>query len=438
MNTEVIKKAVEESAAVHGADGYEVNIQSTTRASAEALKDEISSVNYTRSGAMTVRCVKGGKSGYASSELVTAEEAAALVQRACENALVVDDFDEVPLFAGSAHYTEIQEKPAEPMSAESMKENTMQLQKIAYATSDKVVDGTQSFTSYESEEVAFLNSAGLDLSYTDAIAYHGVAAAVKDGEQAEEHYEVGFIGEETVEETAQRAVQTALSQLGADSIPSGKYDIVMDASTMRSLLSVYSSVFSARSAFLKTTLLAGREGEKVASDNFSLIDDPFYPTKHGRCPFDAEGVAVFKKNVIEHGVLKTLLYNRMYAAKFHCETTGNAASAKTIAPKGLYIEAGDLTSEALLEKLQNGLYITKLNGLHAGANVQSGEFSLEASGFMVENGRKTKPVKNITIADNFYALIKKVEALSDTVDFGVSFTFGSPEVMFKDVSVSGQ
>ncbi|WP_455663059.1 PmbA/TldA family metallopeptidase, partial [Pradoshia sp.] len=78
--------------------GYEIDIDSSVSAGAEALKDEISAVSYSRTDSMTVRCVKNGKSGYASSELVTPEAAAELVRRACENALVVDDEDEVPLF----------------------------------------------------------------------------------------------------------------------------------------------------------------------------------------------------------------------------------------------------------------------------------------------------------------------------------------------------
>ena len=82
MNTEAIKKAVAESAAACGASGYEINISTSISAGAEALQQEISSVTYTNSGSLTVRCVKDRKSGYASSELVTPEEAAALVERA--------------------------------------------------------------------------------------------------------------------------------------------------------------------------------------------------------------------------------------------------------------------------------------------------------------------------------------------------------------------
>ncbi len=438
MNTTEIKIAVAEAAEQAGAEGYELTIEAGISTSAEALKDEISSISYSRASSMRVRCVKGGKSGYAESELVTPEAAAELVYRACANAAVVDDPDEVPLFEGSESYEKVEEEQVEIPSAEELIAHTLDIQKKLYAQSDKIVDGTQSATSGMSEEKAFINSAGLDLSYETSLVYHMAVAAVKEGEDAQENYEMADVRKKSADELAEKAVKGAIEMLGAEAVESGKYDIIIDKSTMCSLLATFSSVFSAKSAFLKTTLFAGKEGEVVASDILTIADDPFYPDKFGKCPFDGEGVAVYKKNIIENGVLKTLLYNRMYAKLFNKETTGNAASAKSITPKGMYIEGGKMTEAQLLRTLVDGIYITELKGLHAGANVQSGDFSLEAAGFLVENGRKTRPVKNITIADNFYNMLKKVTAISDTVEFRVGSSFGSPEVMFTDVSVSGK
>ena len=162
------------------------------------------------------------------------------------------------------------------------------------------------------------------------------------------------------------------------------------------------------------------------------------PEKFGHCPFDGEGVAVYTKNVIENGRLNTLLYNRMYAKLLGRETTGNAADATHIEPKGLYFAPGELSNAELLKKLGDGLYLTSLQGLHAGANVQSGDFSLQADGFLVKNGEKVAPIKNFTVADNFYQLLKKVDAISSEVRFGVGSDFGSPEILFTDVAVSGK
>ena len=438
MNTQNIKQAVAGAAKQLGADAFEIEINTRESAAAEALKDEISTISYSRSSTMTVRCVLEGRSGYASSELVTPEAAAELVEQACANAQAVDEEDTMDLFSGSERYTPVSDKAEQLPSAEEMKENTMKLQRIAYAASDKIVDGTQSVTSGLRVGTALINSKGLDLHYECSLVYHGVIAAVKEGDEAADEYRLVPVSREDAQVTVDKAVSGALSKLGADSVDSGKYSMILDKGTVRSLLSTFAAVFSARSAYLKTTLLAGKEGQMVASPCVTVVDDPFYPTKFSHCPYDGEGVAVYTKNLIEKGELKTLLYNRMFAKLLNKETTGNAASAKSIEPKGLYIAPGDVSEEALLEKLGSGLYITGLNGLHAGANTQSGDFSLQAEGFWVEGGRKVRPVKNFTIADNFFTLLKKVEAIADTVEFGTGSSYGAPEVLVKDISVSGR
>ena len=442
MNTEAIKKAVAEAAARYGAEHYEINIVTEESASAEALKKEVSTVSYSRSSKMQIRCVVDGKSGYAMSELVTPEAAFDAVETACGNALCVDDPDEMPLFGGSESYQQVNDPIPTLPSAEEMKAMALELQELTYAASDKIVDGSQSQVSGVRESHVMMNSEGLDLSHDFGLVYRVAMAAVKDSrdgaEDAADDYIVANVAKETAEESVRKAVKGALDNLWGEPVPSGKYHVIMDESTVSALLRVFSVAFSARSAYLGTTLLAGKEGQQIASEAFTLMDDPFHPDKTEHRPFDGEGVATYTKTLVDKGVLNTLLYNRMYAKLMGKETTGNARDAKTIAPTGLYLAPGAYAEEALLERLGNGIYITSLNGLHAGANTQSGDFSLQATGFLVENGKKTRPVKNFTIADNFFQLLRKVDALGDKVKFSLTSSVGAPEVLFTDVSVSGK
>lgn len=438
MNAEMIKQAVAQAAAQWGAQDYEITIYTEESASAETLKQEISTVSYARGSTMTVRCVVGGKSGYASSELVTPETAAQLVATACANAEAVDEADTMELFAGSAHYTAVSEEAAALPSAEEMKDNALHLQKLAYDASERIVDGTQAFTAGTRVAKAMMNSRGLDVHYENTLVYHGLSAAVKDGEESCDQMRIVPMGKEEPQTTVDKAVTAALAMLGADTVDSGKYNMILDKDTVRNLLSTFAPVFSARSAYQKVTLLAGKEGQSVAAPCVNLVDDPFHPGKTSHCPYDGEGVAVYAKPVIENGVLKTLLYNRTFAGLLGKQTTGNAAGAKDIEPKGLYLAPGTQTQEQLIEQLGTGLYITGITGLHAGANTQSGDFSLQAEGFLVENGKKTRPVKNFTIADNFFTLLQKIRAVADTVEFGVASNFGAPEVLVEDISVSGR
>ena len=438
MNMELIRNAVAEAAKRFGAEEYELTISSDESTSVEALKKEISTVSYSRSDSMVVRCVVGGKSGYAASELVTPEAAELIVETACDNAGVVDEADKVGLFPGSDHYKTSRDTAIELPSTDELKERALKLQGLAYAASEKVIDGTQSIVSGMNIAKDVMNSAGLQLHYEAGLVYQGLMAAIKDGEDAADDFCLTDVSKKTVEETVEKAVSGALSKLGADTVPSGKYDIIMDAATICSLMERYADVFSARSAYLKTTLLAGMEGQMVGSEKLTLIDDPFYPEKFGHCPFDGEGVAVSTKKVIENGRLNTLLYNRMYAKLLGNETTGNASSATGIEPKGLYIAPGELSNEELLKKLGDGLYLTSLQGLHAGANVQSGDFSLQADGFLVIDGVKAAPVKNFTVAGNFFQLLKQVTDMSSQVKFGVGSDYGAPDVLFSGLAISGK
>ena len=437
-NMDLIRNAVAEAAKQFGAEGYELTISSKEETGVEALKKEVSTVSYARSGSMVVRCVVGGKSGYAASELVTPEAAALIVETACDNARVLDEADQVGLFPGSDHYETSRDACVDLPDTDELRERALNMQELAYAADPKVVDGTLTVVTGMNVVQDVMNSAGLQLHYETGLVFQGVQAAVKDGEDASDDFCLTELGKKTAEETVQKAVSGALSKLGADTVPSGKYDVIMDSATICSLMKRYADVFSARSAYLKTTLLAGCEGQMVGSERLTLIDDPFYPEKFGHCPFDGEGVAVYTKKVIENGVLNTLLYNRMYAKLLGRQTTGNASSATSIEPKGLYIAPGTLSNEELLRKLGDGLYLTSLQGLHAGSNVQSGDFSLQADGFLVKDGVKASPIKNFTVAGNFFQLLKQVADVSSEVKFGVGSDFGAPDVLFNGLAISGK
>jgi PmbA protein len=263
---------------------------------------------------------------------------------------------------------------------------------------------------------------------------------VSNGKEMSNDFQIklGKLDEIDTDTLTKKAADEAVLKMGGDVAPTGNYPVVFSPGAMASLLGVYSSIFSSEAAQKGLSKLSGREGEQVAAACVTIVDDPFHKDNPMPMNFDAEGSPTHCKNVVENGVLKTLLYNRMYAKLMGRETTGNANDAKTIGPNGLYLAAGALSEEALLERLGNGLYVTSFQGLHAGANTGSGDFSLQAKGFLVENGKKTRAVKNFTVADNFFSLIKKVDELSDKVKFSATSSIGAPDVLFTDVSISGK
>ena len=193
------------------------------------------------------------------------------------------------------------------------------------------------------------------------------------------------------------------------------------------------------------SLLAGKEGQIIASDKLTIKEIPMYDKALIKIPFDSEGVITKEKAIIDSGLFNTALYNLKTAHKVGRESTGNGfrssyASSVSISFTNLVVESGSKTFDELCETVGNGLYITDLNGLHAGVNTISGDFSLFCEGFLIENGKIVRPVEQITIADNFFDVIKKISEVGNDV---ISYPDGagemfSPSIIVKDISVSGE
>ena len=144
---------------------------------------------------------------------------------------------------------------------------------------------------------------------------------------------------------------------------------------------------------------------------------------------------------MENGVLKTLLYDLTTAFKTGKTTTANGRRGGSISPYNFAISAGDDSFDTLLEKAGDGIYVTGIKGLHAGANAITGDFSVESEGFLIKDGKKAGPIKSFTVAGNFFDLLRNIDALSNEVKWGIpgGFTvFGSPDVLIKNMSVAGK
>ncbi len=446
MNFEEAREVLVRAAKAEGLSEYEIYYMQGESMSAETLKDEISSFSSSVGGGISFRCISNGKMGYASSELFEEDEMISLVKRAISNAANMDG-DEVPeIFAGSPSYEKNSHKAPRDISAAELKDAALKLQRRTYAESEYVTEGTQSGAVVSKIEVALSNSYGLELRNTLGMCGSYVQAVVNREGEAEDEFEfsLGIEGEE-YDSVSNKTVNGALKKLGATEVESGKYDIIFSGKTMKAMLSTFSPVFSGKNAYEGLSLLNGKIGEKIAADCITIVDDPMREVSTMQTSFDGEGVATYRKNVIENGVLKTLLYDLATAKKVGVASTGNGhrdsyTSPVSISPYNFYIKGGDKTLHELLAGVEKGIYITELKGLHAGANAVTGDFSIESAGFIIENGKRGSAVKSFTVAGNFFELLLSIEDISDNVDFSMpSLTaFGSPDVLLRQMSVAGK
>ncbi len=433
-----------------GIGEYEMYYSLGTSVSIDTLNREVNAFSSSDSHGICLRVLVDGKMGYASTELFDPDEMPSLVERAVKNAASVEKLDTVGIFAGSDSYEKVRTPAYSPMGAGELRRVALDVSERLYAMDERVKDGTVSQALTVGVRVGLCNSHGLDLSASYGVNVIAAEAVVAEGdEQQSEFSYTAYTADSAQSDTdkiVREAVVGAVDKLGATDVPSGKYNIVISGKEMRSLLSVYSGAFSAKSVLDGMSPLKGKEGTAVASEIVTLTDDPQREGNAVGITFDAEGVATHRRAVIDKGVLTTLLHNRETALAMGKTTTANAskasyASAVGISPYSFAIEPGTDSLDDLFSRADDGIYITELKGLHAGANTVTGDFSLESEGFMIRGGKRAEAVRSFTIAGNFFDLLKNITALSDTVDRGVQMGitgFASPAVLVPNMPVAGK
>ena len=427
---------------------YELYYQAGSSVSVDTFQHAVNEFSSSTSGGVCFRCIVDGKMGYASTEALNAEQAKALVLKAADSAAVLEAEEQVFLGEGGQEYEPLNIESYELPSTETLISKILEVQEKLYAADPAVIDGCQTEGLLEQSEIAICNSKGLDLSYRNQTSGLIVVGVVSDGKEMANDFQakLGNLAQIDADALVKKAVEGAKVKLGGEPAPTGQYPVVFSPDAMSSLLQVYSSVFSSEAAQKGLSRLGDAEGQVIAAPIVTLVDDPFHPENPEPINFDAEGSPTHRKNIIEKGVLNTLLYNLKTAAVAGKKTTGNASKAGYDAAVGLrpftmYLENGDLSEEELLAKAGNGVMITSLGGLHAGADPISGDFSLQSAGFMIRDGKKAEYVKSFTVAGNFYDLLKNIVGIADNCQLPMPFgmtTFGAPSVLVEGLSVAGK
>jgi PmbA protein len=187
----------------------------------------------------------------------------------------------------------------------------------------------------------------------------------------------------------------------------------------------------------KTSFLRDKMGTKLFRDGIRIVDDPLRKRGLRSHPFDGEGVVCKKLALIDNGVLRSWLLDSATARELNLVTTGNAqrggSSATSPAPSNLHLEPGPLSPDELIADITDGFYVTDLIGV--GANMVTGDYSRGASGFWIENGKRTYAVSEITIAGNLLDMFRTLTPAND-----LEFRYGTnaPTLRVEGLTVAGQ
>lgn len=423
-----------------GLEDIEIYAVSKTDLSLEVYNQVIEKNEISKMTTILIKGVYEGKMAKVKVEDLTEENIENMLDKLIDSAKHITANEPAIIFKGSKEYVEIDETNFDFLSVDPTDKVKLLMDIEKGIKEHPLVTNVQTVTySENAAQTSIVNSKGLDLykEHTYALVY-AIGVFEKDGQiktgfnyQAVRNY-----NEFDKDKLIKGVIKNGTDQLGATSVPSKVYPVVFDSENFSGLLGAYRSIFTGEAAFRKLTKLDGKQGELIADEKVNLIDDPFHPKALFKTAFDDEGVATKKRAWIENGKFTDFSHNLKTAKIFNTEPTGNGSTGG-IGPHSLYLEPGKESLDEILSTIEDGIYINSLVGLHAGVETVSGNFSLQAAGFKIEQGKLTDAVDMIVVSGNFFNLLKDVEMIGNDFAFGMN-GIGSPSVKIKGLTIGGK
>lgn len=431
-----------------GLDDVEIYLVKTKAMSINVYEGQVESTLLQEEESLSLRGIYEGRMGYSYTEKLVDESIPELLANLIHYAQCNESPDLEELSQGLELVDEKKEDLLSQTSVEEKISYLLDLEKKAYETDKRVKKISQCSYEEKTKEIHIKNTLGLDLKegYTTAILSLGTVAEEEQTMQTGYSFlVVNALKEKDQERLIKESVGDALALLGSESIPTGTYEVLLRSNVAAELMSAFMPIFFSDQVQMGLSLLKGKEGTMIAHEKISLLEDPQMNGGVVRRSFDDEGSLCRKKYLIESGRLKTFLYNKKTGKREGKESTGNGfrdshKSSLGVGSTNLYLKPGKTSLEALLSQMEEGILITDVDGLHAGVSPTSGNFSLISKGFLVKNKKIERPVSQITIAGNFFDLLKELKGIGNDLAFSypTGNLFGSPSLYLGKLEIGGE
>jgi PmbA protein len=224
------------------------------------------------------------------------------------------------------------------------------------------------------------------------------------------------------------AAKKTIQKLNPRKIESEKISIIFDRRISKGILSAFASSISASAIARGTSFLKDKLNEEIFSSSINIFDKPDIVKGLGSRYFDSEGVKTEELKLVDQGVLKHYLVDTYNGKKLNLKSNGRNDGTSNI-----FFDNGSISFIDLLKSNQRTLYITETIG--HGSNLVTGDYSVGATGFMVENGVFKYPVSEITIAGNFKDIFKNI-TLADDLEF--KYSTNAPTMLIEGMVVAGK
>jgi PmbA protein len=434
-----------------GATDAECTISEGEEFSVSVRMQEVENLKEAGSRGAGIRVLTGEKGAQRAGSSYTSDLSPEGIEKMVKAALELAKITSVDPFGGLPELGELgklegdlklYDEAIAKMTTEWKIDQAMRAEKAAFDFDTRIqLSEGASFDSHIGRRI-FANSRGFLGGYrTSSCSLSVVPVAKQDGLMERDYWHTSARNSgrlESPESVGRIAAQRAIRRLNARKVPTQKVPVIFEPRTAGQLLGDIFGAVNGGAIYRHASFLAGKLGEKIASDALTVVDDATIPGLFGTTPFDDEGVASRRTMVIERGVLKSYLLNTYSARKLNLKTTGNASRGITgnagIGPGNFFIEAGALAPAEIIANIPSGLYVTELIG--GGANTVTGDYSSGAAGLWIENGKLTYPVSEITIAGTMQQMLQGIEQVGSDLEFRSSIA--APTILIREMTISGQ
>ena len=300
------------------------------------------------------------------------------------------------------------------------------------ASKDKKIVNTESSFTEDKSNFILANSDGFCKGYKTSSFVASSVTVAKDDKSMERDYEYtnkchlkDIID---AEELGRIAAEQTIRKLSPKKIGSEKIAIIFDKRIAKGILSTFASAISSSAISRGTSFLKDKINQKIFSNELNIFDKPDILKGLGSRSFDSEGVKTNTLKLVEQGVLRHYLVDTYNGKKLNLKSNGRCGGTSN-----LYFDNGNISYKDLLNSNSKCLYITETIG--HGSNIVTGDYSVGATGFLIESGEFKYPINEITIAGNFNDMFQNI-TLANDLEF--EYSTNSPTMMIEGMVVAGK
>lgn len=434
--SQLVEEALKQ-AKINGASAAEAEVSEGFGYSVTVRLNEVETIEYNRDKDLSVTVYFGQKKGHASTSDLSLQALKDTVQKAA----TIAKYTAADEFAGLADAQLFAHHPFPELDLYHPWHLPVE-EAVVLATScekealkvDKAIQNSEGATVYTQEsQFVYGNSAGFLGGFSGS--NHGISCSViagtDDGMQRDYWYTTARNAKDmdSPEKVGYEAGSRTVRRLNARRVKTCKAPVLFDATLASGLLGHFVGAVSGGAQYRQSSFLLNSLEQTIFASQVNIIEDPFIIRGLASTPFDDEGVATRRRQVVENGVLQGYFLSSYSARKLGMQTTGNSGGSHN-----LIIQPFGGSFEDLLQQMGTGLWVTELLG--HGVNSVTGDYSRGAAGFWVEHGQIQFPVQEITIAGNLKEMFKQIVGVGNDVLIRGSKITGS--ILIDHMTIAGE